>query len=274
MQRQSGHQHETSANAERRHNFFQRDRRTKRGAQEATAPRGNGLEHERRAAVQAERRRVAREIHDTLGQGLAAMLLQVELAEDALDTDAGQTRRRLRQAQHLGRLCMGEARRAVWALRSPAFREAELPAALRQLATELTSHTRLKAHCSVEGDSRPTGPETEYNLLRIAQEAVANAVKHARARKLNIALRFDEEHVRLSVEDDGRGIPRKIGQGHAGLLIMRERAQAIGARLTIASGIRKGTRIEVITPLERTHPAQHAAILEAPPYRPAQERMQ
>jgi signal transduction histidine kinase len=146
---------------------------------------------------------------------------------------------------------MTEARRYVWDLRSQELQKKDLPAALRDTAKRLTAESNIETVVEVAGPMRPLPVEVETNLLRIGQEAINNAVKHARAKRIEVGLNFDTRNVRLSVRDDGRGFdPREqIADGHFGLLGMRERAEQIGGVLSIDSTPERGTQIAVDVPL-------------------------
>jgi signal transduction histidine kinase len=146
---------------------------------------------------------------------------------------------------------MTEARRYVWDLRSQELHKKDLPAALLDTTSRLTADTGIEAVVEVTGPSQPLPVAVETNLLRIGQEAVNNAVKHAHAKRIDVGLNFDTRNVQLTVRDDGRGFDsnNQIADGHFGLIGMRERAEQIGGILTIESAIERGTRIAVDVPL-------------------------
>ena len=146
---------------------------------------------------------------------------------------------------------MTEARRYVWDLRSQELQKKDLPAALRDTTRRLTAESNVEAVVEVAGPLRPLPIEVETNLLRIGQEAINNAVKHAEANRIDVALNFDTRSVRLSIRDDGRGFDadRQVADGHFGLIGMRERAAQIGGVLTIQSALERGTQIAIDVPL-------------------------
>ena len=146
---------------------------------------------------------------------------------------------------------IAEARRYVWDLRSQALDNSDLPTALTETARRLTSDAGLDAQVQVGGVFRPLPRPVEDNLLRIAQEAINNAVAHAHPEHVVIDLNFDIDRVKLSVTDDGRGFDPVVGEknGHFGLLGMRERAQRIGGTLSIVSSIESGTEVRVEVPI-------------------------
>jgi signal transduction histidine kinase len=123
----------------------------------------------------------------------------------------------------------------------------DLPTALRDTAKRLTADSDIETVVEVAGPLRPLPVSVETNLLRIGQEAINNAVKHARANRIEVALNFDTRSVRLSIRDDGRGFDpsQQIADGHFGLIGMRERAEQIGGVMSVHSAIESGTQIAV-----------------------------
>jgi signal transduction histidine kinase/ligand-binding sensor domain-containing protein len=206
-------------------------------------------------AVLAERNRLAREIHDTLAQGFAGTSVQLELVARMLSVSSDKAQAHLDQARILVRNSLAEARRSIWDLRSQALESGGLPTALAETAKQLTSGTPTLAQVQVNGAYRELPSKIENNLLRIGQEAITNAVKHAAANHLRIELRFDAKQVRLSVRDDGRGFdqerraPASPTNGHFGLMGMRERAEQINGTLTVRSVPGEGTEIGVAVPV-------------------------
>jgi signal transduction histidine kinase len=146
---------------------------------------------------------------------------------------------------------MNEARRYVWDLRSQELQKKDLPSALRDTTRRLTAENNVEAFVEVTGPSRSLPPSIETNLLRIGQEAINNAVKHAEANRIDVRLNFDTRSVQLSIRDDGRGFDPndQVADGHFGLIGMRERAEQIGGVLTIHSANERGTQIAVDVPL-------------------------
>lgn len=203
------------------------------------------------SAVLQERNRIAREIHDTLAQGFAGISVQLELVARMIATaKPDQARTHLDQARILVRTSLAEARRSVWDLRSQALESGGLPEALAETAKQLTAGTPVQTGVQVSGTARQLAPAVENNLLRIGQEAITNAIKHAEARRILVDLSFHQQSVRLEVRDDGRGFapdsyqPSPV-EGHFGLRGMRERAEQIGGVLTINSAAGAGTEIVV-----------------------------
>jgi signal transduction histidine kinase len=202
-------------------------------------------------AVLSERNRIAREIHDNLAQDILGISVQLELVARLMPAAAESAKAHLDRARLLVRNSMTEARRYVWDLRSQELHKKDLPAALRDTTSRLTADTGIEAIVEVTGSPQSLPVSVETNLLRIGQEAVNNAVKHARAKRIDVGLNFAARNVRLSIRDDGRGFDPndQIADGHFGLIGMRERAQQIGGILTIESATERGTRIAVDVPL-------------------------
>ncbi|HEX6047575.1 MAG TPA: two-component regulator propeller domain-containing protein, partial [Pyrinomonadaceae bacterium] len=202
-------------------------------------------------AVLSERNRIAREIHDNLAQDILGISVQLELVARMMPAAAESAKAHLDRARLLVRNSMTEARRYVWDLRSQEVHKKDLPAALSDTTRRLTADTGVEAMVEVTGPPQPLPVAVETNLLRIGQEAVNNAVKHAHAKRIDVTLDFEPRRIRLSIHDDGRGFnPNdQIADGHFGLIGMRERAEQIGGVLTIESTNDRGTQIEVDVPL-------------------------
>ena len=203
----------------------------------------------RRAAVIAERNRLARDIHDALAQGLTAVIVQLEAAKDAQSQDllndaAGHVER----ASDLARESLAEARRSVHALRPLVLAETNLCAALEKLIAKMTMDTNLRGELKVEGDPEPLPQDWEENLLRIGQEVLTNALRHARASQLKMLLAFDSDGVRLEVSDDGCGFDPTGRYDGLGLQGIKERVEAMDGQLTVRSAPQRGTEIFVLLP--------------------------
>jgi signal transduction histidine kinase len=208
---------------------------------------------QRFALVLDERTRLAREIHDTLAQGFVGISSQLDAVALTLNGGLDVARRHLDLARKMARHSLTEARRSVMDLRASALEGHHLPAALSEAAHQWTAGTPVQVHVDVAGVTSELPEEMEQHLLRIAQEAVANTVKHARAREVRISLHMDHGRLRLSVADDGQGFEQtdafsEIG-GHFGLLGMRERAERLGGKLELHSTPGRGTQVEVKVPL-------------------------
>ena len=199
-----------------------------------------------------ERNRIAREIHDTLAQGLAAIALRLEAADAMLEGGAPAERAReaVAQALELTRGSLDDVRRSVLELRAAPLEGRGLAEALRALASETAVGAGLSAELHVEGDDSRLPVRATLGLYRIAQEAVANVLRHAGAARLELRLSVGDDQVTLSVADDGRGLPPgPPPPGRFGLIGVGERARLLGGALRVASAPGAGTRVEVELPL-------------------------
>ncbi len=201
----------------------------------------------RRAGVLEERDRIAREFHDTLEQELAAITIQLDAVEAQLNGSPESVRRLLGLARNMSRRSLSEARRSVWDLRSHLLENCDLAVALTEMAAPLSAASGVEIAIQSTGLPRKLPTVTEHNLLRVAQEALANALKHSGAKKIIVALSYESSQVRLRLHDNGNGFDLlTVGQaagGHFGLLDMRERAEKIGARFALTSQPGQGTEI-------------------------------
>ncbi len=198
------------------------------------------------AAVLAERTRIARDIHDTLAQSLVGIAVQLDTVAKMQPTRPEEAQQRLDRARILVRSSLAEARRSVWNLRSQALEDADLPKALEEIAEQLSGDHKVAVR--VIGVRRRLPADVEENLLRIAQEAVTNAVRHAQAEAISIDLTFGEGHVRLGVRDDGRGFDvESIARcgGHFGVAGIRERVHHLGGELSLTSQMGRGAEVIV-----------------------------
>lgn len=201
--------------------------------------------HERprqECAVLAERARLAREIHDTVAQSLAAIAVQAYRLEESLHDDPEQARRLLRQIRQLAREGLDESRRAVEGLRPDATAHGDMVAAVRRAITNATLGTSLQGSLAVIGEPRSLGGELEAHILRLIREAVANAVKHSEAAQVTVTLRYTGRAFEACIADNGSGFTPGAAGGF-GLTSMRERAAAIGGRLRLTSVLGKGTTV-------------------------------
>jgi signal transduction histidine kinase len=184
-------------------------------ALEASLAENAGLQRQlltlaREAGMLDERQRMAREIHDTLAQGLTGIITQLQAAEQAADDPAG-WRRHFEAATRLARDSLSEARRSVEALRPESLETGRLSEALAEVAGRWSAMYGIPAQVTTTGTARPMSPEAEFALLRTAQEALANVAKHAHATRVGVTLSYMEHEVALDVRDDGRGFdPAKL----------------------------------------------------------------
>ncbi len=201
----------------------------------------------RRAGVFEERDRIAREFHDTLEQELAAITIQLDAVEAQLNGSPETVRRLLGLARNMSRRSLSEARRSVRDLRSNLLENSDLASALAEMAAPLSAASGVEIAVQSTGMPRKLPAVTEHNLLRVAQEALTNALKHSGAKKIMVALNYESSQVQLRLRDNGTGFDYlTAGQasgGHFGLLDMRERAEKIGARFSLTSRPGHGTEI-------------------------------
>jgi PAS domain S-box-containing protein len=208
----------------------------------------------RKSAVLEERNRMAREIHDTLAQGFTGIIFQLETARLRADSGAAN----IAQALDLARQSLQEARRSVWALRPGPLAGGDLADALsRLLAREREKHREtVRLDFTHQGEVVALTPEIEENLLRVVQEALANALTHGRPRSVAVDLTFEPGVVRLSVVDDGVGFdPAAARPGGFGLTSMRERVEHLGGAFALDSAPDEGVTVTATVPLPQ--PPRH-----------------
>ncbi|MFB2895136.1 PAS domain S-box protein [Aerosakkonemataceae cyanobacterium BLCC-F50] len=212
------------------------------------------------ASVLEERNRIAREIHDTLAQVLTGVIIQMETAKVVIPNDS-RARNLIDTTYALAREGLAEARRSVWALRSPLLDREGLSHTLQRLVNSLTTGTTLQAQCQIQNPPYPLPSDIETNLLRIVQESTVNAIKHGNASKISIKLTFDSQVIRLRVQDNGDGFnpDRHNGLGF-GLVGMRERVQNLGGQLRIDSQVGQGTEVVAIVPLAVSLPGKEDSV--------------
>ncbi|MFN6480149.1 PAS domain-containing protein [Nostoc sp. DedQUE07] len=198
-------------------------------------------------SILEERNRMAREIHDTLAQSFTGILLQVGAATQVLADDPEATQVHLEMIEELARAGLAGTRRSVSALRPRLLEEGNLESALHRIVAQMRATTDTALICETQGIAYSLSIEVENNLLRIGQEALTNAIKYADAAEIRVELVYNETQCILRVKDDGRGFG--VGStplsGGFGLLGMSERAERIGAQLTIQSQPGQGTEIIV-----------------------------
>lgn len=194
-----------------------------------------------------ERNRLAREIHDTLAQGLTAVSLQLESADAMLEagTESERVRQHVQQALALTRANLEEARRSVMDLRATPLEGRTLNEALAELARQMEAPVRF----SVSG-SRPLPPHIEIGLYRVVQEALTNVTRHAQATQVTLALLLTPEQVDLVIVDDGQGFNlADVADNRFGLVGLQERVKLLNGRFHLESSPGAGTRLEVTIPL-------------------------
>ena len=206
------------------------------------------LEEERLNAVDRERKRMARELHDTLSQGFAGIFLHLESARELIGEDPERTRHHVDLASDLARRSLGAARESVRNLRTfgPAL---DLERELRELARRLTANSTQAIECSTRSE-RAVPDEMAAHLLRIAEESVTNSIKHSGATRIAIVLQVGRSSARLTIRDNGAGFDvagvRSAGYGLTG---MRERSEQLGGSLEIVSAPGEGVEIVAVAPM-------------------------
>jgi PAS domain S-box-containing protein len=205
----------------------------------------------RQSAVIAERNRMARDIHDTLAQGLTGVIMQLEAAKGAAARgDCSDTAMHIERAGDLARSSLGEARRSVRALRPRSLKDGTLYMALEDLLKRMSNGIDLNAELRIEGEQRAIPPQWEEGLLRIAQESLTNTIKHSQARNFRVTLDLRAEEVGLQLVDDGLGFDPQEEHDGFGLIGMKERADQIGGRFVIRS--KRGVGTEILVTLKNS----------------------
>lgn len=207
----------------------------------------------RTETIGEERDRMARELHDTLEQQLSGVALQLDSLDHAVNQNPAAASSTLSLARRMLRYTRLEARRSVWDLRSKVLEKHGLSAALRAIA-ETSGPTGPNIEVEVQGKEHPLDAGVDFHLLRIAQEATTNAIKHGNATHINIGLEYLPELTRLQIKDDGCGFDPATSQPspgpHFGLLGMHERAAKINATLALDSAPSQGCTITISLPNE------------------------
>jgi signal transduction histidine kinase len=212
-------------------------------------------------AQRNERKRIAQELHDTLLQGFTGVALKLDALTSSLPPALSQTKDQLLKALEQIDQYLAEARRAIWKLRSTALESTEhFSSALVKATERALEGAGIQLSFSVQGEERKLKEAFEENLLRICEEAVANAVKHARATQVEVALEFKSRDVRLHIRDNGCGFDPALSQarkkGHFGLLGMKERVEALSGMLSIDSAPGRGTFLLVSIPTAEQVPEE------------------
>ena len=197
----------------------------------------------KQTALLQERNRLAGEIHDTLAQAFTAISIQLGVAKRIAQHDPAEVTQILDRVMELTNMALAKARQSVWALHPTAEEFADLATQLSQWAEQMTQGTAIQLQMQILGSPRPLSPLLGKNLLRIGQEAITNALKHAQAQQLQVRLSYETESVSLCIDDDGRGFIFPSDTGGFGLISLSERADRINGHLTIRSQIGQGTQI-------------------------------
>ena len=216
------------------------------------------LAQAREAGVLDERQRMAREIHDTLAQGLTGIITQLQAAERHGQSQ-DERRRHVELATQLARDSLTEARRSVRAMQPEPLESARLPEALADVTSKWTRIHGVPATVTTTGQPRRIRPDAEITLLRAAQEALVNVARHARAGKVGLTLSYMEDQVNLDIRDDGVGfdpqpagamVPARAAGSGFGLLAMRQRTEGVAGTLEVESAPGRGTAISASVPTD------------------------
>ncbi|MFB7593683.1 sensor histidine kinase [Streptomyces sp. NPDC056160] len=235
--------------------LYRESEQRRRLIEELTATRADLARAQHTAGVLAERERLAREIHDTLAQGLSSIQLLLRAAERALPGRPDTAARHVDAARQAAVDNLAEARRFVAALTPPTLEGTTLAGALERLCATTSARHRLTARLHLTGDPVALPTAHEVALLRIAQSALANTVRHARATTAEVTLSCLGDHIALDVVDDGHGFdPERLPApdpeaGGFGLAAMRARVDALGGTLTIEAAPGHGTALAARLPL-------------------------
>lgn len=211
--------------------------------------------------ILTERSRIARELHDTLIQGLSGITMEMQALAGRLRSP--EERATLEDIVRDAGTCLRETRRSVAGLRSEQGPDSGLAAAIAQAAKHITEAKAVKLKLKLDKSSAALSPEVQYNLLRIVSEAMNNCVKHSGAKTIEVTMQTEADGLHLAVKDDGAGFSRENGNvrpGHYGLIGMKERAAQIGAQLTLASEQGRGTTVSVLLPAKVQSPKQAVGV--------------
>jgi signal transduction histidine kinase len=199
-----------------------------------------------------ERNRLAREIHDVLAQGFIGIILQLELAEQSIESNRAEVAERINKAKILAKDSLNEARRSVLSLRPPLQERELFSDVMRKEAEKSTEISGIPVTTDVKGIEIELPIDVQEPLLRIFQEAVTNVRRHAKATEINVSLSYETGDIKLTIHDNGIGFnTRRKKQDAFGLTGMRERVKLLRGKLDIKSKPGQGTTITVKIPTER-----------------------
>jgi len=210
-------------------------------------------EEAQQAALLQERTRMAREIHDTLAQAFGGILMQLQAYTYVAETQPEQARPHLLRAQALAQEGLTEARRSVWTLYLETSEYEDLAQAIAKFVQQMTQGQTVPIHFNIAGTPYPLHPDLGLNLLRIAQEAITNSLRHAQSQVIHVDLNYSHQILQLTIRDDGCGFDPQTPTDGFGLLGMQQRASRIGAIWNLMSRPGQGTTIMVtLTDVQNT----------------------
>jgi signal transduction histidine kinase len=234
-------------------NIIEQSTQRRQLIQQLEATRAELAAAKRREGIMAERQRLAREIHDTLAQGFTSIVMHLEAAEGAL-SDPQTTHKHIDRARSTARTSLDEARRVVRDLKPDFLDKHTLPEAIERIAVRWGQETGIPVITKATGDPVPLHPNLEVTLLRAAQEALHNILKHAQATQVQLTLSYISDVVILDVQDNGVGLegaePSSLSGGF-GLQAMRERVETCGGTLAVESDLNEGTTVVIAIPLSQ-----------------------
>jgi signal transduction histidine kinase len=205
-------------------------------------------------ATLAERTRLAQELHDTLGQTLTGVALQLDTTAKLFQQEPDGANHHLEVARTLIAQSQTEVRHSVWNLRCRALEQFDLPSALKSSSRQLTDGSNIHVEVSARGRVRPLPEVIEENLLRIAQEALTNVIKHSGATAAEIQLDYGPRNIVMLVKDNGKGFVMSAytgpSQGHFGLLGISERIKRIRGEVIVNSAPDMGTTVRILAPID------------------------
>lgn len=221
----------------------------------------NATRQARFAAAREERARLASELHDTLLQAFTGVTLQLQALRNRMLTSPREAEQEMERVLEVADVALRDARSAVWDMRAPELERLDVAAALEKSARETVASHRWAALAQVDlevtitGERRRLSPDVETAAHRIGREAVVNAVRHANARNIRVAIAFEPQLLCVEVRDDGVGFNVALldpleGQGHWGLVGMRERARKARGTLDLRSAPCTGTAVVLRLPIE------------------------
>ncbi len=236
-------------------NIVQQNRQKQRMIDDLEQAHHSLAQAERQAGMLEERQRLAGEIHDTLAQGLTSIVMHLEAADAALEKNPGAVRQHIDRARQTARQSLAEARRTLWALRPDVVSREPLALALQRIGQSWSEESGLPLKLEVTGVEYPLPASIEVTLLKTAQEALVNVIKHSQAKCANLTLTYMEDEVILDVQDDGIGFDPSQAAAQAGidggygLLALRERASQLGGHLEVESAPGDGTTVVISLPV-------------------------
>ncbi len=200
--------------------------------------------------ILAERTRIARDLHDTLAQSLSGMIAQIDAADEVFNKDSSKSHQYLQRIRNLAQQGLDETRQAVWKLRPESKQSKDLQQSLMEIANRF-SRNDVIIRINVEGKLRQISELVRENLLRIAQQAISNAIQHSSPKSIQVLLLFEPQSLVLRIQDDGCGFDpslQKFEGEHFGLKGMQERAAQIDGKFNIISKVGEGTQVIVQVP--------------------------